>query len=101
MKRRSMIANAAMTPFLLAAFAVLFSAVPAFSQAFVQGTVRESDGKVVEGAVVALDGIDSKSHYEVKTDKKGHYLTSVRPAGYTVSVTVDGKPRERQLVKQA
>ncbi|MGA3008035.1 MAG: tetratricopeptide repeat protein, partial [Opitutaceae bacterium] len=85
--------NAAARPFALTAFAVLFSAVPAFSQAFVQGTVRDFDGKFVVGAVVALDGIDSKSHTETKTDKKGHYITSVRPAAYSISVTVDGKLR--------
>jgi len=81
-------------PCVLAAFAVVFSAGPAFSQAaMVQGTVRDSDGKFVEGAVVALDGIDAKSHTETKTDKKGHYITSVRPAAYSITVTVDGKVR--------
>jgi tetratricopeptide (TPR) repeat protein len=81
-------------PFVLTAFAVVFWAAPAFPQAaMVQGTVRDSDGKFVEGAVVSLDGIDAKSHTETKTDKKGHYITSVRPAAYSITVTVDGKVR--------
>jgi hypothetical protein len=30
----------------------------------------------------------------VKSDKKGHYITNVRPGVYAVTVTVDGRMRE-------
>ena len=36
-----------------------------------------------------------KTHNEAKTDKKGHYVTSMKPATYSVTVTVDGKIRDQ------
>src|ERR1035437_3334863 len=87
-------------PFVLTAFAVMLSAIPAFSQqaAFVQGVVKGPDGVVIQGAVVAFDGLEMKTHIEAKTDKKGHYVTSMKPTAYSVTVTVDGKVR--QTLKQ-
>jgi tetratricopeptide (TPR) repeat protein len=74
------------------AFAVMFCALPAFSQtAFVQGTVTAPDGKPVVGAAVAFDRTDIKGHVAVKTDKKGHYIASMMAAAYDVSVAVDGQ----------
>ena len=83
-------------PFVLTAFTVMLSAVPAFSQtAFVQGTVTEADGKIVVGAVLEFEGIEMKNKIDAKSDKKGHYITSMKPATYAVTVTVDGKVRDK------
>jgi tetratricopeptide (TPR) repeat protein len=82
-------------PFVLTAFAVLVSAVPAFSQtAFVQGIVKGPDGAIIQGAVVTFEGLEMKNKIDAKTDKKGHYITSMKPAAYSVTVTVDGKVRQ-------
>ena len=83
-------------PFILTAFAFSFVASSAFAQqAFVQGVVKEADGSLVVGAVVAFDRLDITTHVEAKTDKKGHYITSMKPTVYAVTVTVDGKVREK------
>src|SRR4051812_2556923 len=81
----------------LTPFALVLFAIPAFSQpaAFVQGVVKGPDGAVIQGAVVAFDGLEMKNHIEAKTDKKGHYVTSMKPTAYTVTVTVDGKLRDK------
>jgi len=103
-------------PFVLTAFALVISALAAFSQIntqFVQGVITDQDGKVVVGAVVSFDtdeaakgtyvGVDgvadvghkeASKHSEAKpTDKKGHYVAAILPGIYTVTVTVDGKVR--------
>ncbi len=83
-------------PLVLTAFAVTMTALPAFSQAgFMQGVIKGPDGKIIEGAVVAFDRSDVKTHNEVKTDKKGHYVTSMQPATYTITITVDGQVRDK------
>jgi tetratricopeptide (TPR) repeat protein len=83
-------------PFVLTAFAAALFAVPAFSQvAFVQGVVKGPDGAAIQGAVVSFEGIEMKDHHDAKTDKKGHYITSMKPAAYSVTVTVDGKLRDK------
>ena len=83
-------------PFVLTAFAVMFYALPAFSQmGFMQGTIKGPDGKIVEGAAVAFDRAEIKSHIEVKTDKKGHYITSLQPASYSITITIDGQVRDK------
>ena len=83
--------------FIPAAVAVLICAIPAFSQqaAFVQGVVKGPDGAVIQGAVILFEGLEMKTHIEAKTDKKGHYVTSMRPTAYSVTVTVDGKVRQQ------
>jgi len=89
------------TPFVLAAAAVML-AVPAFSQtAFVQGVVTDTDGKIVTGAQVAFENAETKNHVEAKSDKKGHYITSMKPGMYGVTVTVDGKVRFSQKQYEA
>jgi tetratricopeptide (TPR) repeat protein len=82
------------TPFVLAAATVMLVAVPAFSQtAFVQGSVTDPDGKIVVGAQIAFENAETKNRIEAKSDKKGHYITSMKPGIYAVNVMVDGKPR--------
>ncbi len=108
-------------PFILTAFALAISGLPAYSQLvtqFVQGIVTDADGKVVMGALVSFDtdeaakgvyiGIDGvadvthkedSKHAQAKpSDKKGHYIAAMPPGIYTVTVTVDGKVRA--IVKQ-
>ncbi|HVW07360.1 MAG TPA: tetratricopeptide repeat protein [Bryobacteraceae bacterium] len=84
-------------PLIPAAFAaLLFCAVPGFSQtAFVQGVVKGPDGAVIQGAIVAFEGVEMKNKTQAKTDKKGHYITSMKPAIYEVTVTVDGTLRAK------
>jgi hypothetical protein len=82
-------------PFVLTAFAIVFSAVPAFSQmAFVQGIITDIGGKTVTGAVVAFQSTETGNKVEVKSDKKGHYIANVKPGIYAVTVTLDGKLRQ-------
>ena len=79
------------------AFALLFAALPAFSQVTaVEGIVKDETGKPVVGAVVTFDRTDIKGHYTVKTDKKGHYGHYGLPIGtYKISVAIDGKVRDQ------
>jgi len=82
-------------PFVLTAFAIVFSAVPASSQvAFVQGTITNTGGKTVTGAVVAFESVETRNKVEVKSDKKGHYITNMKPGVCAVTVTLDGKLRQ-------
>jgi tetratricopeptide (TPR) repeat protein len=89
-------------PFLLTAFALVVTALPAFSQAaFIQGAVTDPDGKIVVGAVIAFENAETKNHIEAKSDKKGHYITNMKPGMYAVTVTVDGKVREKMKQYEA
>ena len=73
----------------------VMSALPAFSQqAFVQGVVTDSDGKIVMGAVVGFDSAETRNHIEAKSDKKGHYIQNMKPGVYAVTVKVDGVVRQ-------
>jgi Tfp pilus assembly protein PilF len=72
----------------LAIFA--FSALA--QQGSMQGDVKGPDGKPLPGATVKIDRTDIKAHYQVKTDKKGHYFHAGLPYGtYNVSIDVGGK----------
>src|SRR3954454_14087587 len=56
------------------------------------GDVKDPNGQPLKGAVVKLDRTDIKGHYQVKSDKKGHWLYTGLPLGtYDVSCEVDGK----------
>jgi tetratricopeptide (TPR) repeat protein len=82
-------------PFTLAAFAALVCSVPAFSQIFVQGVVKGPDGKPVQGAIVQFENREMANKVTAKTDKKGHYIYSMKPTTYVVTVTVDGQLRAK------
>jgi len=77
--------------------ALLAASVPAFAQVgTVDGDVKGPDGKPIEGAVIALDRKDITQHFEVKSDKKGHYVRSGIPAAsYSITLTVDGTVRDK------
>jgi tetratricopeptide (TPR) repeat protein len=70
----------------------LFAFTALAQQASMEGNVKGPDGKPLIGAMVKIDRTDIKAHYQVKTDKKGHYFHAGLPYGmYNVSIEVDGK----------
>jgi len=82
----------------LSGFALLFLSLPAFSQtSTIEGTVKDPDGKPIQGAVINIDRTDIKGHYPVKTDKKGHYGHYGLPLGgvFDVTVVVNGEVRDQ------
>src|SRR6185312_15738934 len=84
-------------PLTLAAFAALLCSIPGFSQmSFVQGMVKGPDGKPIQGAIVQFENPEMANKITAKTDKKGHYIYSMKPGMYVVTVSVDGQPRAKQ-----
>jgi len=60
-----------------------------------EGEVKGEDGQPLKGALVKIDRKDIKGHYQVKTDKKGHYFHAGLPLGtYKITLEVDGKDRD-------
>jgi tetratricopeptide (TPR) repeat protein len=58
----------------------------------IQGDVLDIDGKPLQGAQIKLDRTDIKQSFNVKTDKKGHFLYANLPTGvYNITVIVNGK----------
>ena len=71
---------------------VIFAFSALAQQGSMQGDVKGPDGKPLPGAMVKIDRTDIKAHYQVKTDKKGHYFHAGLPYGtYNVSIDVGGK----------
>lgn len=61
-----------------------------------QGDVKDQNGQPLKGAVIVLDRTDIKGHYQVKTDKHGHWLYMGLPAGtYDISCTVNGQVMDK------
>lgn len=61
-----------------------------------QGDVKDQNGQPLKGAVIVLDRTDIKGHYQVKSDKKGHWLYMGLPAGtYDISCQVNGKVMDK------
>jgi len=83
---------------LAAGFGLLLLALPAFAQTTsIEGTVKDADGKPVQGAIVKILRTDVNGNYPVKTDKKGHYGHYGLPLGvFDVSVVVDGQVKDLQ-----
>ena len=77
----------------LSAAALLVFSCAAFAQvASLEGDVKDISGQPLKGALVKIDRQDIKGHYQVKTDKKGHYFHTGLPLGvYKVTLEVDGK----------
>jgi len=61
----------------------------------VQGIVKGPDGAPIAGAVIDFEGLEMKNKIQAKSDKKGHYVTSMKPTAYAVTVTVDGVVRQK------
>jgi tetratricopeptide (TPR) repeat protein len=63
--------------------------------AVMEGNVKGEDGKPVQGAMIKLTRTDIKGNYQVKTDKKGHFLYAGLPLGvYDVSVEIGGAAKD-------
>ena len=75
------------------ALGTLLCAIAGFAQtSALQGDVKGEDGAPLKGALIKIDREDIKGHYQVKTDKKGHYFYGGLPLGqYKVTLEVDGK----------
>jgi len=60
-----------------------------------EGDVRDREGNILVGATVEIVRTDIKMRFEVKTDKKGHYLYAGLPAGrqtrYTLRLIYQGQ----------
>jgi tetratricopeptide (TPR) repeat protein len=75
---------------------ILFAAAAKAQTSIVEGKVIGADGNPVQGAVVKFERTDIKGHYEVKTDKKGHYGHYGLPLGtYNITCEMDGKVVDR------
>ena len=75
---------------------MLMCAVGALAQtAVMEGNVKGEDGKPVQGAMIKITRTDIKGNYQVKTDKKGHFLYAGLPLGmYDVSVEIGGAAKD-------
>lgn len=61
-----------------------------------QGDVKDQNGQPMKGAMIVLNRLDIKGHYQVKSDKKGHWLYTGLPSGdYDISCEVDGKVMDK------
>ncbi len=78
---------------LLMSGVVLLVAGAAWAQTTtLEGDVKDATGAPLKGAVIVLERTDIKGHYQVKSDKKGHWLYTGLPFGkYDISCQVDGK----------
>src|SRR5713226_3572366 len=76
----------------LAGLLLFFSAASLAQTSAIEGDVKDENGNPLQGALVKIDRKDIKGHYQVKTNKKGHYFHAGLPLGqYKVSLEVDGK----------
>ena len=94
--KKAMLAR--LRPSLVSACFVLLGASAAFAQTTtVEGDVKDANGQPLKGAVIKLDRTDIKGHYQVKSDKKGHWLYTGLPMGvYDISCEVDGKVVDKE-----
>ena len=76
---------------------VLLTALTAWAQTTtLEGNVKDPGGQPLKGAVIKLDRTDIKGHYQVKSDKKGHWLYTGLPFGtYDVSCEVAGNVADK------
>jgi tetratricopeptide (TPR) repeat protein len=61
-----------------------------------EGDVKDENGQPLKGALIVLTRTDIKGHYQVKSDKKGHWLYTGLPYGkYDIECQVDGKTMDK------
>lgn len=74
-------------------FVAMIAVLPAAAQmSGIAGTVKGTDGKPLAGAVVQFTRTDISGHYQVKTNKKGHYGHYGLPLGtYDLALVYNGK----------
>ena len=81
---------------LLNGFVLLAAGLACAQTTMLEGNVKDPTGQPLKGAKIVLDRTDIKGHYEVKTDKKGHWLYMGLPAGnYNIACEVDGKVMDK------
>lgn len=57
-----------------------------------EGNVKDENGQPLKGAVIKLERTDIKGHYQVKSDKKGHWFYTGLPLGtYNIACEVNGQ----------
>jgi tetratricopeptide (TPR) repeat protein len=78
---------------LLLGSSILVLACGAWAQTTtLEGDVKDENGQPMKGALIVLERTDIKGHYQVKSDKRGHWLYTGLPAGkFDISCQVDGK----------
>src|SRR4051794_31293243 len=81
---------------LLGGFVFLVASTAWAQTTTLEGDVKDAGGQPLKGAVIKLDRTDIKGHYQVKSDKKGHWLYTGLPFGtYDVSCEVEGKVADK------
>ena len=62
-----------------------------------EGNVKDQNGQPLKGAKIVLNRTDIKGHYEVKTDKKGHWLYTGLPgnAMFDIVCEVNGQVADK------
>ncbi len=63
----------------LSGFVVLMAGTTWAQTTTLEGDVKDQNGQPLKGAVIKLDRTDIKGHYQVKSDKKGHWLYTGLP----------------------
>ena len=77
---------------LSAATLLLLTSAAVAQVSSIEGDVKDQSGQPLKGALVKIDRTDIKGHYQVKSDKKGHYFHTGLPLGtYKLTLEVDGK----------
>lgn len=82
---------------LLGSLVLLIAGMAVAQTATLQGDVKDQNGQPLKGAVIVLDRTDIKGHYQVKSDKKGHWLYTGLPgdATFNIACVVDGKTMDK------
>lgn len=77
---------------LLTGAVLLFACALVAQVTTLEGSVKDDKGQPLKGAVIKLERTDIKGHYQVKSDKKGHWFYTGLPLGtYNISCEVDGQ----------
>lgn len=75
-----------------AGLALFFAAASLAQTSSLEGDVKDENGQPLPNALVKIDRKDIKGHYQVKTNKKGHYFHAGLPLGqYKLTLEVNGK----------
>ncbi|MGC2658853.1 MAG: tetratricopeptide repeat protein [Bryobacteraceae bacterium] len=78
-------------PLLLSASVLLVASSVWAQVTTLEGDVKDGKGTPVRGAQIVLTRTDIKGHYQVKSDKKGHWFYTGLPFGtYDIACQVDG-----------
>src|SRR5579862_7777489 len=62
----------------------------------IEGDVKGTDGKPLQGAVILIHRTDIKWDSKTNSDKKGHFVHTGVPLGtFEITCVVDGKPVDK------